>query len=113
MKKVSEQAGDITRKTQKQPAMFKPIACSFHGHVYSRIPNCLEIKLPLLHKLELNVSACHGAPHMVFLKEHHAFQMPRKEHHAFQMLHLLKKLAAFPQKKSKALHIQLIHLPES
>lgn len=63
MKKVSEQAGNITRKTQKQPAMFKPIACSFHGHVYSRTPYCLEIKLSLLHKLELSISACHGAPH--------------------------------------------------
>lgn len=101
MKKVSEQAGNITRKTQKQPAMFKPIACSFHGHVYSRTPYCLEIKLSLLHKLELSISACHGAPHMVLLKEHHAFQMPPKEHHAFQMPHLLKKLATFPQKSPK------------
>lgn len=91
MKKVSEQAGNITRKTQKQPAMFKPIACSFHGHVYARIPYCLEIKLSLLHKLELSISVCHDAPHMVLLKEHHAFQMP----------HLLKKLAAFPRKSPK------------
>lgn len=91
MKKVSEQAGNITRKTQKQTAMFKPIACSFHGHVYARIPYCLEIKLSLLHKLELSILACHDAPHMVLLKEHHAFQMP----------HLLKKLAAFPRKSPK------------
>lgn len=62
MKKVSEQAGNITRKPQKQPAMFKPIPCSFCGHVFPRSPYCLEIKLSQLHKPELNRSVCLGAP---------------------------------------------------
>lgn len=36
-KKTSEQATDkYYRATQKQPITFRPTACSFHGHVYSR-----------------------------------------------------------------------------
>lgn len=86
MKKVSEQAGSISRKTQKQPAMFKPIPCSFRGHVFPRSPYCLEIKVSLLHKPELNISVCHGA----FQKD----IMPL-------MPCLLKRLTVLPQESPK------------